>query len=276
MKKSQNKPFKKQTLTLLSAHICSSIIITSLLFTHNLQAEPLPSRGPIPFYIYDINSNGFISQDEFHTIRGQRMEYREAQGFPMKNMASEPNFKEFDTDKNGQLSQDELSKGQQKQRQKRWEARQVQGMGMRQGQRRSMCPMNKMPQFENFDLDKDGLLTPEEFNHGMQQHMQNKRTMMQGQGMGMSQNQSRGNNRGRNMPKFEDFDGNNDGMISEQELIEGRSMRISNRIQQGYQMRNTPNITSFQEIDTNADGNISPEEFSTQQQKHRMERQNPQ
>ena len=263
----------KKSLTLLPKYICNSIIVTSLLLTQNLQAEPLPPRGPIPFYIYDLNSNGSISQDEFHTIRGQRMVYREAQGYSMKNIASEPNFKQFDIDKNGQLSQDELTLGQQQQRQKRWAARQNQRTGMRQG--RSMCPTNMMPQFENFDLNKDGVLTPEEFHQGMQQHMQNKQRMMQGQGMGMQQAQGRGMNRGRNMPNFKDFDANNDGMISEQELIEARSMRISSRIQQGYQMRNTSNITSFQEIDTNAAGHISPEEFSTQQQKHRVNQQGP-
>ena len=69
---------------------------------------------------------------------------------------------------------------------------------------------------------------------------------------------------------------NSDGFISEQELIEARSMRISNRIQQGYQMRNTGNISAFQEIDKNTDGKISPEEFSEQQKQHQMRRHQPQ
>ncbi len=204
-----NTIFQKKPLVMLSA-----CIITTLFCVQSLQAEPLPQQGPIPFNSYDINSNGSISQDEFNTIRGLRMENKAALGFPVRSMASEPNFNQFDTNKDGQLNPDELARGQQSQRQK-----------------------------------------------------------MQGQRMGMRQGQSGVMNRGRNMPKFAEFDGNNNGYISEQELIEARSMRISNRIQQGYQMRNTGNITVFQDIDTNSDGKISREEFSTQQKQHQMGRQ---
>jgi len=199
----------KKSLVILSA-----CIITTVFCVQNLQAEPLPQRGPIPFNSYDINSNDFISQDEFNTIRTLRMENRAALGFPVQSTASKPNFNQFDTNKDGQLNPDELARGQQLQRQK-----------------------------------------------------------MQSQRMNMRQGQGRGMNRGRNRPKFTDFDGNNDGYISEEELIEARSMRISNRIQQGYQMRNTGNITAFQDIDTNSDGTISPEEFSVQQKQHQMRRQ---
>lgn len=274
MKKLHNIFFKRKPFVILSAYICNGIVITSLLCIQTLQAEPLPQRGPIPFHLYDINSNGFISQDEFNSIRGLRMENRAAQGFPIRSMASEPNFNRFDTNKDGQLNPDELTRGQQLQRQKR----QGQRMGMRQGQARSMSGGCNVIKFENFDQDKNGLLTPEEFALGMQQHMQNRQNMRQGMVMGQGQRQSqgRGMNRGRNMPKFEDFDGNNDGYISEQELIEARSMRISNRIQQGYQMRNTGNITAFEDIDKNSDGKISPEEFSAQQKQHKMDRQRSQ
>jgi len=74
----QNTLIQKKTLVILSA-----CIITTLFCVQNLQAEPLPQRGPIPFNSYDINSNGSISQEEFNTIRGLRMENRAAQGFPM-------------------------------------------------------------------------------------------------------------------------------------------------------------------------------------------------
>ena len=271
MKKSSNPSFKRTLFVTLSTGV-----ITSLLCMQSLQAMPLPQRGPIPFYIYDINSNGAISQDEFHTIRGQRMENRAAQGFPMPSMASEPDFNQFDMDKNGQLNPDELARGQQLQREKRWAMRQSQGMGMSRG----MGGGHNMPKFEDFDQNKDGVLTPEEFSSGMQQHRQKRQNMRQGQRMGMRQGQGQGQSRGmgagRNMPKFEDFDGNKDGYISEQELIEARSMRISSRIQQGYQMRNTANISPFQEIDKNSDGKISPEEFSAQQKQHQMGRQRSQ
>ncbi|MCU7940728.1 MAG: EF-hand domain-containing protein [gamma proteobacterium symbiont of Bathyaustriella thionipta] len=239
--------------------------------TQPIYAELLPQRGPIPFNIYDIDSNGSISQDEFNTRIGQRMESRAAQGFPMRNMASEPNFNQFDSDKDGQLNREELAKGQQQQMQQRRK--------MRQGQNKGMAGARNMPRFEDFDQNKDGVLTPDEFNIGMQQHIQQRRNMRQGQRMRMRQQGQQQGQRGmnrRNQPRFEDFDGNKDGYISEQELIEARSMRISNRIQQGYQMRNTGNITQFNEIDKNSDGKISPEEFTEQQKQHQIGRPRPQ
>ncbi len=249
MEKLNNTFIKRKSFAILA--FC---VITSLFYMHYLQAEPLPQRGPIPFRFYDINSNGSISQDEFNTIRGLRMESRATQGRPTQNMALEPNFNQFDTDKDGQLNPNELTRGQQSQRQKRWEMRQGQGVGM-SGDR-------NMSGFKDFDQDQDGLLTPEEFTSGMQQHIKNCQNMRQGTGIQKRQGLGRSMRRGRNMAKFEYFDGNNDGYISEQELNEARSMRISSRIQQGYQMRNTENITPFQNIDTNADGKISQDEFS--------------
>lgn len=235
----------------------------------NLQAQEFPQRGPIPFHMYDIDANGFIAPDEFHTMHSQRMARKAAQGYPMRGAASTANFIQFDTNQDGQLSPDELAFGQQRQMQKRWDMRQSQGM--RQGKGGAA----NQPQFEDFDRNKDGLLTPEEFVWGQQQQMQKRWDMMrqnQSMGMGMRQGQGRGMGRGRNMPSFADFDGNKDGYISEQELIEARSMRISQRIQQGYQMKNIANAPQFQEIDQNSDAKISPEEFSELQRQHQMQR----
>lgn len=273
MKSLSRKLMNKKPSLLLSA-----CMLTSFFSIQTIYAEQMPQRGPIPFYIYDIDSNGYISQDEFNTRRGQRMESRAAQGFPMRSMASEPNFMQFDTDKDGQLNPDELARGQLQQMQKRRGLGQGQGdMGMRTGQNRGMAGAHKMPRFEDFDKNKDGVLTADEFNSGLQQHMQQRGNMRQGQRMGMmgqGQQGQRGMNR-RNRPTFENFDGNKDGYISEQELIEARSMRISNRIQEGYQMRNTGNISQFKEIDKDSDGRISPEEFSEQQKQHQSGRQRP-
>ncbi len=252
--------------------ILFACVITSLLCIQSTQARQLPQRGPIPFFIYDINANGFISQDEFQTIRSQRMENRMNQAYPGQGPVSEPDFAQFDADKDSRLSPDELARGQQLQMEKQWQRRQDRRMGMMQGQGRGMGTAPNMPVFEEFDQNNDGVLTPDEFSMGMQQHRQQRQASGQAQGMAMRQGQGRGMNRGRNMPKFADYDGDKDGYISEQELIQARSMRISSRIQQGYQMRNTANIPQFQEIDKDADGKISPEEFSTQQKKHQTER----
>ena len=256
-----------------SLFLLSGVMLLLFFSVQTLHAEQMPQRGPIPFNIYDIDSNGYISQDEFSTRRGQRMESRAAQGYPLQNMALEPDFMQFDTDKDGRLNQDELAIGQQQQMQKR--------RNMGQGRNRGMNSARNMPRFEDFDQNKDGVLTADEFNAGMHKYIQQRRNMMQSQRMGMRQGQGqrqqgqRGMNR-RNRPAFENFDGNKDGFISEQELIEARSMRISNRIQEGYQMRNTGNISQFKEIDKNSDGKISPEEFAEQQKQHQSGRQRPQ
>ena len=153
-----------------------SVLTGLMLMTIQVQAEPLPipERGPVPFHVYDIDSNGCISPDELARVQAYRMERRG---------------------------------------------------GMRPGA-------------------------------GMGNY---------GQAMGRGRQQ-------QNRPTFDYFDKNADGYISEQELIEGRSMRISNRIQQGYQMRNTANIPQFNEIDSNSDGNISREEFEQYQIKHQQQR----
>lgn len=88
-----------------------------------------------------------------------------------------------------------------------------------------------------------------------------------GRGMGMG-----GGNAWQNaMPSFSDFDLNNDGKITEEEFIEARTARISDRAQQGYQMRGLTDAASFADIDTNGDGSISPEEFSAYQSVHRQQ-----
>ncbi len=71
-------------------------------------------------------------------------------------------------------------------------------------------------------------------------------------------------------PVFADFDLNNDGKISEQEFTEARTARISERAEEGRQMRGLADAVSFAEIDTNNDGSISLAEFSAYQQLHRQ------
>ena len=86
-----------------------------------------------------------------------------------------------------------------------------------------------------------------------------------GGGMGMGQNQGMGKGMGRNRPAFSEYDLNGDGKITEKEFNEARSKRISERAQQGYQMRNLGNAPSFADIDANRDGEISVEEFAAHQ-----------
>jgi len=71
------------------------------------------------------------------------------------------------------------------------------------------------------------------------------------------------------MPAFSDYDLDGDGSIPEQEFYEARSKRMSERAEEGYQLRNVGKAPSFDDIDTNGDGLISEEEFLAQQARRR-------
>lgn len=90
-----------------------------------------------------------------------------------------------------------------------------------------------------------------------------------GRGMGMGLG---GNVRQDAMPSFSDFDLNDDGKITEDEFVEARTARISERAQQGYQMRGLTDAASFADIDVNQDGVISAQEFADYQSSHRQQK----
>ena len=112
-------------------------------------------------------------------------------------------------------------------------------------------------QNKNERMDQRGM------NQGQGQGRGMNQSQGQGQNRGMNQGQGRGMQQGQNaMPSFADFDLNNDGKISEEELTEARTARISQRAMDGRQMRGLVDAASFADFDTNNDGSISPEEFS--------------
>lgn len=78
--------------------------------------------------------------------------------------------------------------------------------------------------------------------------------------------------RGMGMPAFADFDLNGDGVITEQEYIEARNKRISERAGEGRPMRGLSQIEEFKDIDTDQDGRITPEEFNAHQQQRMRSR----
>jgi len=103
------------------------IIFAGSFSSISAQAEGVPARGPVPFAAYDSDNNGFISEEEFNTVRGERMAKRAKEGRRMRGAASAPAFSEFDTNGDGKLNKGELTAGQKAQRGKR------RGMGMGQG-----------------------------------------------------------------------------------------------------------------------------------------------
>lgn len=91
-------------LTVAIAFTCGSI--------SSVQAEDLPARGPIPFVFYDKDQNNLISEQEFNSIRAERMSARAAEGRPMRGAAHAPTFSSFDSNQDGNLTADELAAGQ--------------------------------------------------------------------------------------------------------------------------------------------------------------------
>lgn len=100
------------------------IVFMSIFSPICVQSEEIPARGPIPFTVFDEDDNGFISEKEFNTVRGERMATRVAEGRPMRGAASAPSFAEIDANGDGQLTRDELAAKQQAQMEQR------RGMGM--------------------------------------------------------------------------------------------------------------------------------------------------
>ena len=178
------------------------IAVASVITPLSAQSEELPERGPIPFSAFDQDGSGFITQEEFDTVRAQRMAEKAADGRPMRGAASAPSFSEFDKDADGQLSPDELAAGQQAQMEKR----RSMGYGMSQGQGSAMNKGMNMPAFSDCDLNGDGKILEEEFYQARNKRMSERAE----QGYQMRN--------AAKAPPFSVVDANGDGEISAEEF----------------------------------------------------------
>lgn len=75
------------------------------------------------------------------------------------------------------------------------------------------------------------------------------------------------------VPMFETYDVNNDGVISEQEFNETRAMRIQTRAAEGRALRNMSNMPAFEDVDLDGNGAIDRDEFFKHRQLNRKMRQ---
>lgn len=153
-------------------------------------------QGPAPFTAFDYDGNGVIIEQEFNRFHSERMNLPGNRGMPMCNRPDVPVFAEADSDGNGAVSQEELTVYQQKRQQDR-------GAAAPQGPWRGGL---NMPNFGEFDLNRDGVLEKEEFIEARGQRV--ARLASEGRMLrGLA-----------NMPDFETLDGNGDSLISPEEF----------------------------------------------------------
>ena len=185
-------------------------LTTGGLMSIGVQAADNAKHSPPAFADFDLDGDGFISEDEFNTFRGQRMAARAAEGKKMKGAASAPAFADIDTDGDGLLNPEELAVAQ-KARQENMHAMgeghgHGKGEGKCKGQGACQGMKGKMPTFADFDLNGDGKITETEFNEGHAKKM----SEMAAEGRPMKH--------AGNAPGFTGIDSNDDGEISEEEF----------------------------------------------------------
>jgi len=229
---------------------CKFIVVAFLAGTASVV---IAQQGPMPFYAFDSNRDGVISEQEFNQAHADRMAARAAQGRPMRNAANAPVFADLDLDADGMISQQELMQFQRARMQAR---RAMPGWGRGRAQGMPGRPGFMPPSFADIDANGDGCINPQELARFRQAMMRGQSGMMQGR-------------MGHQMPRYEEFDLNGDGVVLKDEFIEARGQRVAQRAKEGRMMRGLANMPSFEDIDTDGNGEISREEFATHQESHR-------
>jgi Ca2+-binding EF-hand superfamily protein len=197
------------------------VIIAASLPVAAQSVEP-PSRGPMTFEAFDSSGDGRVSEQEFQSVRADRMAARAAQGAPMRGAANAPPFSFFDQNGDGSISPKKFATAHQAHMQDRpgmgRGAGTGPGMGMGPGMGRSMG--QNMPAFGDFDLNAGGALTKEEFDEARAKRIAER--SQQGYPM-------------RNLPAaptFEDIDTNSDGLVGPQEFAAHQAQHRARMMQQ--------------------------------------------
>jgi Ca2+-binding EF-hand superfamily protein len=145
------------------------VLVAGGFIAFSTQAGESSPHGPPPFSDFDLDSNGFVSEEEFNKARGERMAARAAEGKQMHGAATAPSFADIDTDADGQLNPEELSAAQKAHMEKRHGHHKHKGQGSGCGKGKGM--RREMPTFSDFDLNGDGKIVETEFNQGHAERM---------------------------------------------------------------------------------------------------------
>jgi len=192
--------------------VFSTALLTSIISTLVLGASVSYAKG-MPFAEMDVDRNGVVSEQEFNTVKNQRIEARAREGRQMRGLGNAPVFAEFDVNKDGQITPEEVAMAQQTRMQARSE--QLMGQGRGQGMR-GMGMRGNRPEFSDFDANADSYVTRQEFYDARNKRIEER--VKQGFAMrGLA-----------TAPTFTDVDSNGDGKVSQSEFMVQQQRHMQN------------------------------------------------
>ena len=169
----------------ISVPACLVIAVSGVFLPAGAFAQDNAVRGSIPSSVFDTDSDGSISKQEFNSV-----------------------FSEFDANADGKLNREEIVRGRREMMDRRYATQRQQNRGMRHHRMGGM-----MPSFESCDLNGDGRIPEEEFNRAREKRMR----YMSEQGRQMMHMADR--------PTFSQIDSNGDGAIDRDEFRKHQDMR---------------------------------------------------
>lgn len=78
-------------------------LVSKLTFTEASEGKQI-----LPFIAYDKNQDNYVSKSEFYRVNAQRAAINDTENMPLMHDPDGPEFREYDTDLDGQLDEIEF------------------------------------------------------------------------------------------------------------------------------------------------------------------------